>query len=158
MNLGQRIYQKSQKKQSIESEISEIECIIAEINLKEEHISDIDLNLPFQEVYRILKDYIQIVDEKLNEIQEKYLRPNGLFLQYSIRKEFLEIWPSLLIENEKESLHDCEDLTDKWNDYLYTRLSSILNISEIAVLLGAFWYIQEYDNLSTKIISTNKDT
>ena len=97
MNLGQRIYQKSQKKQSIESEISEIECIIAEINLKEEHISDIDLNLPFQEVYRILKDYIQIVDEKLNEIQEKYLRPNGLFLQYSISKEFLEIRPSHLI-------------------------------------------------------------
>lgn len=171
MNLGQRIYAKDG--QSIEMELLEIENIIYMINLNEEHIPDIDLNLPMEELHKNLEKYIEIVDQKLYDINEKYFEPNGLQINFDINMTDLWCWSTLCVDESKPEVQVplefaesddvreytwTEDCQNAWEEKYRDRLLAVLNISELGMILGAFWFIDPYEENKFKLITTNRDT
>lgn len=175
MNLGQRIWQKYSTGKEIDEEIEEVEAIIDQIDENERSVPEIDLNLDFGTLYKELKEYIKIVDGKLFEIQKKYFEPNGLYININICKTELYDGGHLSVDSRGDSIDQtqfefvkenfeeieyefCDELQYKWDKYLLDNLLAALNINKLAMMLGAMWYINDWEDKNFKLIETNRDT
>ena len=174
MNLGQRIWKKHSAGKEIDEEIKEIEAIINQINKNETSVPKIDLNLKLNTIYGELEAYIKIVDEKLFEIQKKYFEPNGLYFNINICKTELYEGGYISVDSREDTVKQlefdfvknnseeieyqiCDELFYKWEEYLLDDLLAALNISKLALLLGAMWHVNDYEDKNFKLIQTNRD-
>jgi len=175
MNLGQRIWLKSQNNQSIDQEVKEILEIIDQIAANENPVYEIDLNGNLSDVHKFLEEYVKIIDEKLYNIQNKYFEPNGLKLNIRINKTELYDQSFITVDSREEVSEQIDfsfiettsdeieydfvdDLFAEFESKIYPKLLNILNISQLGLSLAALWYVASYGDDNFKIIETDRDT
>lgn len=164
MNLGQQIYAKSENNQSINEEIKKIEQIITQISQNEKQLPDIDFKLfSTKDFSDSIKDYIKLADEAFNIIKHKYFKPNGFEIRIYVSAAHFYIYSEICVDstimdtqlkldiiNDEDNDEDKEydwstDLFNIWNDELFNKLLTALNISELAIMIGTIWYDDEFE-------------
>jgi len=95
--------------------------------------------------------------DSANQLELDLCEPSTKLPKVHSIKAFLNGTNSLMNFDEIE-YEFCAELFYKWEEYLLDNLLAALNINKLAMMLGAMWYINDYEDNRYKLIDTNRDT
>ena len=83
----------------------------------------------------------------------------GGYISVDSREDTVKQLEFDFIKNNSEEIEYqiCDELFYKWEEYLLDDLLAALNISKLALLLGAMWHVNDYEDKNFKLIQTNRD-